>query len=170
MEARVGTVQQFPAGGTAVHDDTLYPGHAPPRGAEFFDDSRALQLPEKTQVRISRWIFDNNERGEVPMLDQAGIERLGNLPPLRTEQRVERLRFNRHRIAAGVNPTHDRIDDEQTALFQAATECRDMTDLDWLPREVNALGLLREVSLGIKTFVPTARGVERLEAIAQPSS
>ena len=54
------------------------------RGAEFFEDSRTLRLPEEMQVRISRWIFENDERGEVPMLDQAEIERLGNLPPLRS--------------------------------------------------------------------------------------
>ena len=66
------------------------------------------------QVRISRWIFDNNERGEIPMLDHVEIERLVNLPPLRMEQRVERLliRFNRRRIAAGVNLLQNSIDDE----------------------------------------------------------
>ena len=106
-----------PRAGGVVHDDALYPDQTPQRGAEFFDDSGALQLPEETQVRISRWIFDNNERGQVPMLDQAKIERFVNLPPLRMEQQVERLRFNRHRLAARVNPTRDRIDDEQTALF-----------------------------------------------------
>ena len=67
-----------------VHDDALY--HAPPRGTEYFDDIRALQLSEEMQVRISRWIFDNNERGE--MLDQTKIERLRDLPRLRMEQRT----------------------------------------------------------------------------------
>ena len=69
-----------------VHDDALY--HAPPRGTEYFDDIRALQLSEEMQVRISRWIFDNNERGEFPMLDQTKIERLRDLPRLRMEQRT----------------------------------------------------------------------------------
>ena len=84
------------------------------------------------------------------------------------------LRFNQHRLAAGVNPTHDRIDDDYfvTAHFLAATECWGEDDLDWLLREANAMGLLREVSPGSGTFVLTARGVERLEAIAEgnPSS
>ena len=85
-EARVGTVQQFPrAGGVFhVHDDAVY--RAPPRGTEYFDDIRALQLSEEMQVRISRLIFDNNERGE--MLDQTEIERLRHLPRLRMEQRT----------------------------------------------------------------------------------
>ena len=74
-----------------------------------------------------------------------------------------------------MNPTHDRIDDDYfaTALFLAATECWGEDDLDWLLREANAMGLLREVSPGRSgTFVLTARGVERLEAIAEgnPSS
>ena len=45
-------------------------------------------------------------------------------------------------------------------------------DLDWLLREANAMGLLREISPGSGTFVLTARGVERLEAVAEgnPSS
>ena len=89
MEARVGTVRQFPSDAGVVHDDALY--RAPQRGAEFFDDDRMQQLSEKMLVRLSRGIFDSNERGE--MLDQAEIERHGNLPPL--EQRVARLRVNR---------------------------------------------------------------------------
>ena len=61
-------------------------------------------------------------------------------------------------------------EDPTIALFQAATECWGEDDLDWLLREVDALGLLREVSPETKTFVLTAGGVERLEAAAQPSS
>ena len=77
------------------------------------------------QVRISRCIFDNNERGEIPMLDQTEIERLRNLPRLRMEQRTA-----------------------AAALFLAATECWGEDDLDWLLREANAMGLLREVLSG----------------------
>ena len=76
----------FPRAGGVVHDDALY--HAPPRGTEYFDDIRALQLSEEMQVRISRWIFDNNERGKIPTLDQTEIERLRHLPRLRMEQRT----------------------------------------------------------------------------------
>ena len=72
-----------PAGGVA-HDDALR--HAPQRGAGFFDGNRTLQLSEEMQVRLSQWIFDNNERGE--MLDQTEIERLRHLPRLRMEQRT----------------------------------------------------------------------------------
>ena len=80
-----------PAGG-AARDDAFR--HAPQRGAEFFDGDRTLQLSEEMQAKLSRWIFGNNQRGE--MLDRTEIERLRNLSRMRMEQRMAAHQPARH--------------------------------------------------------------------------
>ncbi|MDE0303429.1 MAG: hypothetical protein OXI87_00885 [Albidovulum sp.] len=141
-----------------------------------------IDIPEEeTRKRVSTWIWERNiafdeieeeDEAELPELTPSIIRQIAGLPPLTTEQRIDRaLRAigrppNRLRSkSSGSQPRPEQI--ETLQRFQAATECGDDDEMSWLIRELVANGLISEVNpgaVGGPSYSLTFNGLNRLEA------
>ena len=128
-----------------------------------------------TQIKISRWIYDKNQLGEIGHLTSDEIERIKKQKRLRIEQRMDRLLQCFARLPAqvshglAVTGTPDRV-----ALWtvQAATECSlgsrfepIAEELKWLISAAMKNGWLEQHELHAENRRLTPAGVKRLEEL-----
>ena len=127
---------------------------------------------DDTRIKISRWIYDKNQLGEIGYLTGEEIERIEKQERLRIEQRMDRLlrcfaelpdQVSRGLCTGGSN---DLISQKKLQIVCAATECRNDHERDWLMSSAIERGLLEERQDGGRAYrFLTPAGVQRLEEL-----
>ena len=157
-----------------------YDSYDSPRAGGVFRFDRQtdgeFKASAETQIKISRWIYDKNQLGEVGYLTNNEIERIEKQERLRIDQRMDKLLQCFARLPAqvsyglAVSGTTDR-----TTLWtvQAATECSLSShfetgvtaELRWLISAAMKGGWLEQHDLYAENRRLTPEGVRRLEEL-----
>ena len=127
-----------------------------------------------TRIKISRWVYDKNQLGEIGSLTSDEIERIEKQEPLGIDQRMERLLRCFETIPAQVSrglsynrrgSTGGYLDPHERDIIEAATECStgaEQEELDWLTSTADKRGWL-EIHNSYRRLTP--EGVKRLEEL-----
>ncbi len=142
--------------------------------AENTEDYHYSASQKATQIKISRWVYDKNQLGEIGCLTPNEIERIEKQERLGIDQRMERLlrcfetipsqvlrglSYNRRGSTGGYLDPHERD------IIEAATECStgaEQEELDWLTSTADKRGWL-EIHNSYRRLTPA--GVKRLEEL-----
>lgn len=119
-----------------------------------------------TRIKISRWVYDKNRRGEIGCLTSDEIERIEKQERLSVDQRMERLlrcfATIPSQISRGLSYNWDL---HERYIIEAATECStvaEQEELDWLMSAAEASDWL-EVHNSYRRLTPA--GVKQLEEL-----
>ena len=155
---------------------------SPRAGGVFRFDGKAdfeFSVSDDTRIKISRWIYDKNQLGEVGYLTNDEIERIEKQGRLRIDQRMNRLlqcfATLPDEVSQGLGISGSVTPISRNALWtvQAATECSlgshfetgVTAELKWLIAAAMKSGWLEQHELHAENRRLTPEGVRRLEEL-----
>lgn len=160
------------------HPPQMYMAYDSPRAGGVFrfdreaDDSFKPSDDGDKQIKISRWIYDKNQFGEIGCLTSDEIERIEKQQRLRIEQRMDRLiqcfarlpvQIPQGLCIAGSSNLIPRTD---LQIVCAATECQTDQERDWLISAAIERVLLEKQRSDAEMYIRlTPAGLERLEEL-----
>ena len=169
---------QGPHARVIEYPSQTYDSYDSPRaGGVFHFDRYSFDRPNDgdMQIKISRWIYDKNQLGEIGYLTGEEIERIEKQERLRIEQRMDRLLQCFAGLPAQVSHglcVAGNTDRGALLTVQAATECslgsrfEPITDeLEWLIAAAMKSGWLEQHELHAENSRLTPEGVRRLEEL-----
>ena len=168
------------------HPSQTYNSYDSPRTGGVFrfdqqaDDSFDPPDDDDTRIKISRWVYDQNQLGEIGYLTSEEIERIEKQERLRIEQRMDRLLQCFAHLPAQVphglctSGRTNLISRNDLQIVHAATECSTYTnnaipiteELNWLISAAVESGWLEKRKSNSETYLRlTPAGVQRLEEL-----
>ena len=165
----------------SFEDDEFY---SPRAGGVFRSDDiegyyHSFLTKEDMRIKVSRWVYDKNQLGEVGYLTSDEIKRIEKQERLRIEQRMDRLLRCFAELPAQVSHglctsgRNNHISHNDLQIVHAATECSTHTnsvipitkELQWLISAALESGWLERHEDGDGHLRLTPAGVQRLEEL-----